>query len=189
MAPTTATPTSATNPSTQNSRTPTFRMTPSCPPPTSQLLAQPKKLRINWTPEIESAMLQGLIQAVRKGLRADSSYKKEGWQMALDGARSQTDYPVSVASEDVMNTYFEANPDAARFRNAPLAYLEEFEELFEGVIATGNLAITVDEALDQIHNGIPIDPKLLEEENITGIPEDSSEEEVVDKDEALPSVE
>ena len=174
---------------------------------------------------MEGAMLQGLIQAIRKGLRADSSYKKEGWQMALDGARSQTNYPVSlkqikskhdvhkrdwkvwkdlcsqsrwgwdddkgvpVASEDVMNTYFEANPDAARFRNAPPAYLEELEELFEGVIATGNLAVTVDEALDRIHNGIPIDPELLEEENAAAAPEDGIEEEVVDEDEALSSVE
>lgn len=47
-----------------------------------------------------------------------------------------------------MNIYFEANPNAARFRNAPLVYLEELEELFKGVIVTGNLAIIVDEALN-----------------------------------------
>lgn len=58
------------------------------------------------------------------------------------------DKGVPIASEDVINTYFEANPDAAWFCDAPPAYLEELEELFKGVIATGNLAVTVDEALD-----------------------------------------
>jgi len=38
-----------------------------------------KKRRINWTYEMEEAMVKGLVEAVRKGLRIDSSYKKEGW--------------------------------------------------------------------------------------------------------------
>ena len=33
---------------------------------------------------MEKAMIKGLVEAVWKGLRADSLYKKEGWQMALD---------------------------------------------------------------------------------------------------------
>ena len=47
-----------------------------------------------------------------------------------------------------MNIYFKANPNAARFYNAPLVYLEELEELFKGIIATGNLAVIVNKALD-----------------------------------------
>ena len=35
---------------------------------------------------MEEAIIKGLVEAVRKGLRVDSSYKKEGWQIALDAA-------------------------------------------------------------------------------------------------------
>ena len=39
---------------------------------------------------MEEAMIKGLVEAVRKGLRADSLYKKEGWQIALDAAQAKT---------------------------------------------------------------------------------------------------
>lgn len=65
---------------------------------------------------------------------------------------------VPVAAEDIIDIYFEANPDAAKFRNAPLPHLQDIQELFKGVIATGSYAITVDEALQQIHGEIPVDP-------------------------------
>jgi len=58
--------------------------------------AAPKKQRINWTYEMEEAMVNGLVEAVRKGLRADSSYKKEGWQIALDAAQAKTQYPITI---------------------------------------------------------------------------------------------
>jgi len=35
---------------------------------------------------MEEAIVNGLVEAVWKGLRADSVYKKEGWQIALDAA-------------------------------------------------------------------------------------------------------
>jgi len=57
-----------------------------------------------------------------------------------------------------MDIYFEANPNAAKFRNAPPPYLQDMQELFEGVIATGSYVITVDEALQQMHGEIPVDP-------------------------------
>ena len=47
-----------------------------------------------------------------------------------------------------MDRYFKANPDAAKFRDAPPPFLEELDELFQGVVATGDHALIVDEALD-----------------------------------------
>jgi len=39
---------------------------------------------------MEEAMLQGLVRAMRRGLRADSSYKKKGWEIALKGVQAAT---------------------------------------------------------------------------------------------------
>ena len=33
---------------------------------------------------MEEAMLEGLVKAVRKGYRVDSSYKAKGWKLALN---------------------------------------------------------------------------------------------------------
>ena len=81
MSPITATPAPATNAHTLRS---------SCPPPLCiQPAARqetPKKQCINWTYEMEEAIVKGLVEAVWKGLRADSLYKKEGWQIALNAA-------------------------------------------------------------------------------------------------------
>jgi len=33
---------------------------------------------------MEEAIVKGLVEAVWKGLRVDSLYKKEGWQIALN---------------------------------------------------------------------------------------------------------
>jgi len=45
---------------------------------------------------MEEAIIKGLVEAVRKGLRADSSYKKEGWQIALDAAQAKTRYSITI---------------------------------------------------------------------------------------------
>ena len=45
---------------------------------------------------MEEAILQGLIWAVCRGLRADSSYKKKGWEIALKGVQAATQYPVTL---------------------------------------------------------------------------------------------
>jgi len=37
-----------------------------------------RNARLRWTDEMEEAMLEGLVKAVRKGYRADSSYKADG---------------------------------------------------------------------------------------------------------------
>jgi len=74
MSLTTATPAPATNAYTlRSSRPPPLCIQPAACQET------PKKQRINWTYKMEEAMVKGLVEAVRKGLRADSSYKKEGW--------------------------------------------------------------------------------------------------------------
>ena len=42
-----------------------------------------RNARIRWTDEIEKAILEGLVKAVWKGYCADSSYKANGWKIAL----------------------------------------------------------------------------------------------------------
>jgi hypothetical protein len=43
-----------------------------------------RNARLRWTDEMEEAMLEGLLKAVRKGYRADSFYKANGWKIALN---------------------------------------------------------------------------------------------------------
>ena len=45
---------------------------------------------------MEVAMLKALISAVRKGYRTDSSYKVEGWNMALARVREVTTFPITI---------------------------------------------------------------------------------------------
>jgi hypothetical protein len=45
---------------------------------------------------MEEAMIKGLIEAIWKGLRADSLYKKEGWQIAVDAAQAKTQYLITI---------------------------------------------------------------------------------------------
>jgi len=63
---------------------------------------------------------------------------------------------VPVASEEVMETYFEAHPEAIKFRDTPPAFLNLLQELFKGVLATGSYARSIDEAIESY-----IDPELL----------------------------
>jgi hypothetical protein len=48
---------------------------------------------------------------------------------------------VPTASEEVIQAYFKAVPEAQKFRNAPPNFL--LEELFKGVLASGKHAISV----------------------------------------------
>jgi len=43
-----------------------------------------KNARIRWTGEMEEAMLEGLVKAIKKGFYIDSSYKSNGWKIALN---------------------------------------------------------------------------------------------------------
>jgi len=45
---------------------------------------------------MEEAIVKGLVEAIWKGLRADSLYKKEGWQIALNAAQVKTRYPITI---------------------------------------------------------------------------------------------
>jgi len=51
---------------------------------------------MKWTIEMEEAMLEGLVEAVRKGYRADSSYKAEGWKLALNRTLAVTNQAVNL---------------------------------------------------------------------------------------------
>ena len=81
MSPITATPAPAANVHILRSSRPL----PLCIQPAARRAALEKQ-HINWTYEMEEAIIKGLVEAVWKGLRANSLYKKEGWQIALDAA-------------------------------------------------------------------------------------------------------
>ena len=57
-----------------------------------------------------------------------------------------------------MDIYFKANFNAIKFRNTPPPHLQDMQELFKGVIATGSYAIIVNEALQQIYSKIWVNP-------------------------------
>jgi hypothetical protein len=141
---------------------------------------------------MEKAMLEGLVEAVNKGYRADSSYEADGWRIALTRTIAVAQQPITlrqikskhdnhkrdwkvwmelcglsgwgwdeakgvpVASEEVMEAYFKAHPEAMKFRDTPPAFLNLLQELFEGVLATGSHARSIDEVIESC-----IDPELL----------------------------
>ncbi|XTI95168.1 hypothetical protein V2W45_1503426, partial [Cenococcum geophilum] len=47
------------------------------------------------------------------------------------------DKGVPIASKEVIETYFKANPAAEKFRNTPPTFLNLLQELFNGILATG----------------------------------------------------
>ena len=53
-----------------------------------------RNARIRWTGKIEEAMLEGLIKAVKKEFRVDSSYKSNSWKIALN-------YTLTIAQQPV----------------------------------------------------------------------------------------
>ena len=55
-----------------------------------------------------------------------------------------------------MEAYFEANPAAKKFRDTPPAFLDLMQELFDGVLATGGYARSINEAIKS-----SMDPELL----------------------------
>jgi len=63
---------------------------------------------------------------------------------------------VPIADKEVMETYFEANPNALKYRDAPPAFLDLLKRLFNGVLVMGDYVRTIDKAIKSC-----IDPKLL----------------------------
>jgi len=55
-----------------------------------------------------------------------------------------------------METYFKAHPKAIKFYNIPPAFLNLLQELFEGVLAIGSYARSINKAIKSC-----IDPELL----------------------------
>ena len=61
-----------------------------------------------------------------------------------------------IADEEVIETYFKANPNALKYYDTPPAFLDLLERLFNGVLATGDYARTINKAIKSC-----IDLKLL----------------------------
>ena len=55
---------------------------------------------------MEVAMLKALILAVHKGYCADSSYKAEGWNMALARVQEVTAFPITVKHVKSKHDYY-----------------------------------------------------------------------------------
>ncbi|XTI89696.1 hypothetical protein V2W45_1210850, partial [Cenococcum geophilum] len=50
---------------------------------------------------------------------------------------------VPIASVEVIEAYFKANPKAEKFHNTPPAFLNLLEELFKGILAIGDYAKSI----------------------------------------------
>ena len=57
-----------------------------------------------------------------------------------------------VASEEVIKTYFEANPFAKKICNIPPAFLNLLQELFNKVLATGSYAKSINKTIESFIN-------------------------------------
>ena len=133
---------------------------------------------------MEEAILEGLIKAIQKGYRADSSYKAKGWKLALNYTLAVANQAVNlkhvkskhnshkkdwktwkelytlsswgwdkaksmpIASEEVIDVYFNANPEAVKFCNTPPAFLNILQELFKGVLATESNIKSINKAIE-----------------------------------------
>ena len=137
-------------------------------------------------------MLEGLVEAIRKGYRADSSYKADGQKIALSYTVIIAQQPITlkqiknkhnnykkdqkvqrelyslssqgqdktkgilIANKEVIETYFKANPKAKKFYNILPTFLNLLEELFKGILITGDYAKLINKAIKNY-----IDPTLL----------------------------
>ena len=137
-------------------------------------------------------MLKGLIKAVKKGFRADSSYKSNGWKIALNYTLVVTQQPITlkqikskhdnykkdqklqkklyslssqgqdkdkgvpIASREVIEAYFKANPTTKKFYNILPTFLDLIQELFNGVLIMGSYIKSINKVIKSL-----IDPKLL----------------------------
>ncbi|XTI90132.1 hypothetical protein V2W45_1242089, partial [Cenococcum geophilum] len=63
---------------------------------------------------------------------------------------------VPIASKEVIEAYFKANPTAKKFRNTPPTFLNLLQELFNGILATGNYLRLINKVIKSY-----IDPELL----------------------------
>lgn len=154
-------------------------------PQTQNTASTAKKSRpkpIKWTPKMEEAMLDALLDAQNKGLQTDNTaYKASGWQLALEAIQKCTTYSVQLlqvkskhdsqkkdwkvwkeftgqsgfgwddetgiptSDEDILEAYFDAHPEARKFREKPLAFASKLAILLNGHLATGEQCRTVPE--------------------------------------------
>jgi len=63
---------------------------------------------------------------------------------------------VPITDKEVIKTYFEANPDALKYRDALPAFLDLLKRLFNGVLVMGDYIRIINKAIESC-----IDPKLL----------------------------
>ena len=76
---------------------------------------------------------------------------KEDWKLWSGLTRlsgfSATEHGVVVADNKVLQEYFDAHPKAKKFKSRPLEFEEQHRQLFEGVLATGQDALLIDDAV------------------------------------------
>jgi len=64
-----------------------------------------------------------------------------------------------------MDLYFEAHPEASKFRETPIDFEDQLFELFDGVLVTGKYAVSIDSLLSESNEMTSvenIDPVLCE---------------------------
>lgn len=59
--------------------------------------------RLVWTEEMERALLQSMVDAVRNGKRAESGFKKEAWIQALKDIQESRTISEAIAMEKIKN--------------------------------------------------------------------------------------
>ncbi|KAH4299198.1 hypothetical protein HBH64_046680 [Parastagonospora nodorum] len=112
-------------------------------------------VRLTWDNEMEEALVKALVSEVERGHRTDSGYKKEAWEAAREAVQRvasprQSGFGVDengvvTAAPEALEAYFEAHKEARKFKLRPIKYEASLRLLFEGVLATGQDAMDIND--------------------------------------------
>ena len=121
----------------------------------SSYKANGQKIALNCTLAVtQQPITIKQIKSKHDNYKKDWKLQKELYNLSSQGQNK--DKGVPVTSKEVIETYFKANPTTKKFCNTPPIFLNLLQELFDGILATGNYIRLINKAIESY-----IDPKLL----------------------------
>ena len=113
------------------------------------------KIALNYTLTVtQQPITVKQIKSKYDNYKKDQKLQKDFYSFSSWGW--DEDKGVPIASKEVIEAYFKANPAAKKFRNIPPAFLNLLQELFKGILAIGDYIRLINKAIESY-----IDPELL----------------------------
>ena len=121
----------------------------------SSYKANGQKIALNYTLAVtQQPITIKQIKSKYDNYKKDQKLQKELYDLSSQGW--DKDKGVPIASKEVIEAYFKANPAAKKFYNTLPIFLNLLQELFNGILVTGNYIRLINKAIKSY-----IDPKLL----------------------------